>query len=568
MFADDLRNMLKPLTDSGGEFEVDTCKVRGQEYRYFPGHPQSLRAYFEQFCDERADTLFMVYGDEKYTFGDSWRLAGQLAHQLQTQYGVGKGDRVAVSMRNYPEWVLTYMAAVSMGAVIVPMNAWWVQREMQYGLEDSGAKVLVADQERYDIIADKLPELDVVCIGARMPNSPEGVADCMELIKAAEGAEMPAADVDPEDDASIMYTSGTTGFPKGALATHRSIVAAIQSFQFTFRAGEMLAPAAEEDENSWQAAMLLTVPLFHVTGSTAIMLSSFAFGRKMVMMYKWDSGEALRLVEAERITAFTGVPTMVWEMLQHPDFDKHDLSSLATIGGGGAPAPEGQVKRVAERFPGGQPGIGYGLTETNAVASINSGALYLAKPKSCGVPTYLGDIRIEDDNGKVLAANEEGEVCIHGSFVFKGYWNKPEATAEAFRNGWFRTGDIGYMDEDGFLYISSRAKDMILRGGENVYCAEVESAAYEYDNIYECSAFGVPDERLGEKVALAVMPSPGKSVDSEELKAFLRERIAHFKVPEFVFEYGEQLPRNAAGKILKRQLREQAIDTLGLEKEA
>ena len=221
MFADDLRNMLKPLTDPGGEFEVDTCKVRGQEYRYFPGHPQSLRAYFEQFCDERADTLFMVYGDEKYTFGDSWRLAGQLAHQLQTQYGVGKGDRVAVSMRNYPEWVLTYMAAVSMGAVIVPMNAWWVQREMQYGLEDSGAKVLVADQERYDIIADKLPELDVVCIGARMPNSPEGVADCMELIKAAEGAEMPAVDVDPEDDASIMYTSGTTGFPKGALATHR-----------------------------------------------------------------------------------------------------------------------------------------------------------------------------------------------------------------------------------------------------------------------------------------------------------------------------------------------------------
>lgn len=573
MLADDIRNKLKPLTATGGDYEMGEEEIRGQKLRIFPRHPQTLGEYLKHSCRQRADTPFMSYEDEHYSFGDSWKLAGQLGHMLQQKYGIAKGDRVAIAMRNYPEWVLAYMAVVCIGAVAVPLNAWWVRREMEYGLKDAGAKLLIADQQRYEIIAADLPQLGLECICVRFAEKPAEMADLMELIGEAAGAEMPAVEIHPEDDASIMYTSGTTGFPKGALASHRSVMAALHSFQFTAAAVEYLQPPASEAEEdadavakkNWQAAMLLTVPLFHVTGCVAIMLASFGFGRKMVMMYKWDAADALRLIESERITAFTGVPTMVWEMLQHQDFDRYDLSSMTSIGGGGAPAPVGQVKRVSERFAGGQPGIGYGLTETNAVTSINSGAMYLLKPTSCGMPTLLGDVHIEDEKGRVLAANEEGEICIRGAFVITGYWNRPDDTEKALQKGWFHSGDVGYMDEDGFLYISSRAKDMILRGGENVYCAEVESAVYEFPGIYECAVFGVPDQRLGEKVAVAVMPVPGKSIDEEEFKAFLSEQIARFKVPEFVFVHSQQLPRNASGKILRKQLREEAISQLGLQ---
>ena len=563
--ADDIRTMLKPMTDPGGDWEIAPQVVDGQEYPVFVNHPQDMVTFFRKYSDVYADQPFMVYADEQYSFGQAWQLAGQLGHQLQQKYGISKGDRVAISMRNYPEWVLSYMAVLGIGGVAVPMNSWWVRREMEYGLKDSGASLLIADQQRYECIVEDLPSLNIRCIGVRFEQRPDGMDDVMELIRAAEGQAMPEVAVDPEDDASIMYTSGTTGFPKGALASHRSIVSALQCLQFTFEAAQLLLPQQDEDGESLQQSMLLTVPLFHVTGCVAISLASFCIGRKMVMMYKWDAGEALRLVEQEKITSFTGVPTMVWEMLQHPEFDRYDTSSLSVVGGGGAPAPVEQVKRVAEKFSGAQPGIGYGLTETNAVASINSGALYLAKPASCGMPTILGAVRIEDESGKALGPNEEGEICIRGPFVVKGYWNKPEATAEAFQDGWFHSGDVGYLDEDGFLYISSRAKDMILRAGENVYCAEVESAIYEFPGIYECSVFGVPDERMGERVAVAIMPVPGQQVDQEELLAFLRERIAHFKVPEHCFFRNEQLPRNAAGKILKTDLRAAAIGELGLK---
>lgn len=567
MLVDTIKQMLEPMiTEKGGLWEISEKEIRGVNYRVFDNMPQTLRSYYELACTTHAIETCLVYGDEHYSFADVWRLSGQLGHQLKAQYGIEKGDRVALSLRNYPEWVLGYLAVTAIGGVVVPMNAWWVRPEMEYGLKDSGCRLLIADRERYDLIADHLDALGVRCIGVRFEQYPEGVASLMELVQAAEGQAMPEAQIDPEDDASIMYTSGTTGFPKGALSTHRAVLSGVLSLQFTFAAAQYLQPPPEGAEPAqWQPGILLTVPLFHVTGCVAIMLAGLAGGRKMVMMYKWDAGVALEQIEKERITAFTGVPTMVWEMLRHPDFDKHDLSSLETVGGGGAPAPVEQVRQVEERFSAGRPGIGYGLTETNAVASINSGDMYLAKPKSCGIPTILGDIAIRDEQGNDLPPGTEGEVCIKGPFVIKGYWNKPEATAESIKDGWFRSGDIGYLDEDGFLFISDRAKDMILRGGENVYCAEVESAIYEYPGIYECSVFGVPDPRLGEKVAVAVMPEAGREIDSGALQDFLAERIARFKVPEYVFVHTEQLPRNASGKILRRQLRDEATEKLGLQ---
>lgn len=566
MLADTIRQMLEPMTsEKGGLWEIAEKRIRGVDCRIFPNAPQTLRDYYQMSCEAYAEQTSIVYEDEHYSFAEVWRLAGQLGYQLAEGYGIEKGDRVAIAMRNYPEWVLSYLAVTSLGAVAVPMNAWWVTPEMEYGLKDSGTRLLIADRQRYDRIAGSLDALGVRCIGAHFDEYPEGVADLMELVRAAEGKAMPEVQIVPEDDASIMYTSGTTGFPKGALSTHRAVMAGLQCLQFTFAAAQYLQPPAEDaDKPSWQSSILLTVPLFHVTGCVAIMLAGLGGGRKMVMMYKWDAGTALQQIASEHITAFTGVPTMVWEMLRHPDFDRYDLSSLETVGGGGAPAPVEQVKQVEERFAG-RPGIGYGLTETNAVAAINSGDMYLAKPKSCGMPTILGEVAIRNEQGKNMPTGEEGEVCIKGPFVIKGYWNKPEATAESIQDGWFYSGDIGYLDEDGFLYISDRAKDMILRGGENIYCAEVENVIYEYPGIYECSVFGVPDPRLGEKVAVAILPEAGQTIDEVELQAFLAERVSKFKVPEYVFIHKEQLPRNAAGKILRRQLRDEVSERLNLK---
>lgn len=564
MLAEQLKAALQPLIQTGSDWEVSLQKIRGQEYRIFTNHPQHLRAYFEKYTQLFGDQTFMVYDGQSYNFSQTWQMASALGHQLKNRYNISKGDRVAVSMRNYPEWVFAYMATVSIGAVVVPMNSWWVQREMRYGLTDSSSKLLICDEERYLRIQPDLAELKLDCIGVRMSKAYDQVQDIAALIEQAQGEPMPDVHIDPEDDASIMYTSGTTGFPKGALATHRSVTSAIQSLVFVAVSGAFLTQADPADAEQ-QQAILLTVPLFHVTGCLAIMLACFCVGRKMVMMYKWDALEALKLIESEKITAFTGVPTMVWEMMKHPDFEQFDVSTLGTVGGGGAPAPVTQVREVAEKFPGGQPGIGYGLTETNAITSINSGDFYLAKPKSCGLPAYLGDVKIIDPEGQSLPHNQEGEVCIRGPFVIKAYWNKPEATAESIQDGWFRSGDIGYLDEDGFLYISDRAKDMILRGGENVYCAEVESAIYEHPATFEASVFGVPDDRLGEKVAVAIMAKQGSQINEEELRAFLKEQLAHFKVPEFIFQYQEQLPRNASGKILRRELRTRAISDLGLK---
>jgi len=326
-----------------------------------------------------------------------------------------------------------------------------------------------------------------------------------------------------------------------------------------------LRPELVEENPEHQPALLANVPLFHVTGSHAQFLASFIYLRKFVMMYKWDVDDALTLIEKERISVFHGVPTMTWEIMQSERFSATDLSSLRSVASGGAPRPPEHLKMMLEKFPDQAiPSLGYGLTETNAIGAIISGRFYEIKPHSTGRPTPpVSSVKIVDKNNNEVGPNETGEICIKGPTIMKGYWNKPAETAEVLKEGWFFTGDIGLLDNLGFLVILDRAKDIVIRGGENIACAEVEYAISEHSSVSEVSVYGIPDERLGEVLYATIMLKPNTNLNSKDLTEFLEEKIAAFKIPEhFDFQY-EQLPRIAAGKIAKKKLRQLAIEKMG-----
>jgi long-chain acyl-CoA synthetase len=369
---------------------------------------------------------------------------------------------------------------------------------------------------------------------------------------------LPDVDIDPEDDATIFYTSGTTGNPKGALGTHRNICGNLLSLAFgqaraALRSGKTLESLTEGGQN----AQLISVPLFHATGCHAILAANTAFGGKLVMMYKWDPELALELIEREAITAFGGVPAMVWQVLESPDFRKRDLSSVRGIGYGGAPAAPELVRRIKEEFPGVSPANGYGLTETSSVTTLNAGDDYIRKPESCGAPVPVVELKVVDQDGVELGVDTVGELWIKGPNVVKEYWNKPEATAESFTDGWLHSGDLAKIDDEGFVYIVDRAKDMVIRAGENIYCVEVESVLYDYPDVVDAAVIGLPHKVLGEEVGAVVQLRSGADCDEEALRNHVSARLAGFKVPVRIDIRDEPLPRNANGKILKRQLKDE-----------
>ena len=549
----------------GAALETETITIEGVEQDVFSHIPSNLGELYALGL-EAPDRTFLVYQQERYSFAETLDMALRMARVLKEQFDICLGDRVAICARNSPEWCISYMAITLLGAIAVPMNSWWKTSELKYGLSDSGSKLCFLDPPRLKLVLPFLDPLQDQIILIK-PEAEAEFPEFYQLIKSVaplSTAELNAIQVLPEASASIMYTSGSTGMPKGVLSTHRNIINALYSWKFVKEIGDILRPELLEENPEFDPALLANVPLFHVTGSHAQFLACFVYLRKFVMMYKWDAEKALELVETERISIFHGVPTMTWEIMQSDKFDSADLSSLRGVASGGASRPPEHLSMMLQKFPTKAiPGLGYGLTETNAIGAIISGAFYAAKPNSTGRPTPpLTSIKIVDENDKTLEQGQVGEICIKGPTIMKGYWNKPEATAEVIKDGWFYTGDIGMLDELGFLIILDRAKDIVIRGGENIGCAEVEYAISEHSAVNEVSVYGIPDQRLGEIPCASIMLIAGSQLNAQELHAFLADRLANFKIPALTFFQYEQLPRIASGKIAKKELRQQTIDSL------
>lgn len=559
-----LRDIAANLRAPGSILETEPKTINGVALDVFKNVASNLRGIYQLGLEE-ADQDFLVYEEERYTFAQALAAAEALSCALITEYGISQGDRVAICSRNYPEWCLAYMAITMIGAIAVPMNSWWQSKELAYGIEDSGSKVIFADRERLLQLSHVRDQLSVEAVAIKTEASSTPAQSFEHLIQKGQEARnsinLDAIRVAPDDDASIMYTSGSTGNPKGVLSTHRNIINALYTWIFVRDANETLRPEIKEENPEFPPAILANVPLFHVTGCHAQFLLSFVMLRKFVMMYKWDAEQALALIEKERISVLHGVPTMTWEVMNSPVFDKTDLRSLRIVQSGGAARPPGHLKLMQEKFADNiQPGLGYGLTETNAIGATITGKFYLSKPESTGRPSPpVTQIRIEDEKGSVLPAGEIGEICIKGATVMKAYWKKPEETALALKDGWFHTGDVGLIDEHGFLFIKDRAKDIVIRGGENIACAEVEYALSDHPAVCEAAVYGLPDERLGEIVAASVQIRNEDAVTVEALQAFLQSRIAHFKVPSCIQLQTSQLPRIATGKIAKKEIRQAVI---------
>jgi long-chain acyl-CoA synthetase len=580
---------LATLTAPGQLFEMEDLVIRGVPTRTWKSAPSTLRTVLE-LSSLHGDQDFLVYEDERYSFAEHFRIVATLGRALTEQYGVGKGDRVAIAMRNLPEWVMAFWAAISVGAVVVPLNAWWTGPELSYGLLDSSTSVVFVDEEREARIRPHLgdlPALRTVVVTSEEPEvgggrkkaagstverpglDPVPVVPFADVVGTpADDATLPDAAIEPDDDATIFYTSGTTGQPKGAVGTHRNSASNLMNLFFISTMGSLRRSGGVADvSGGGQNANLLSVPLFHATGCHAVLVSNTAAGGKLVMMHHFNPERALELIEREQITIFGGVPTMVMQVIDSPDFDKRDTSSVRSISYGGAPAPPDLVRRIKEHFPAGAPGNGYGLTETSAMTTMNAGDDYVRKPDSVGPPAPVCDVAVvpEEYTGEEPPADQApdpertGELWIKGPNVVRGYWNRPEDTARSFTRGWLHTGDVARIDEEGFVHIVDRSKDMIIRGGENVYCVEVEAALFEHPAVADCAVLGVPHPVLGEEVGAVVVLRPGHDVAADELARFVGERLARFSVPTRFWFRTEPLPRNPAGKALKRELRTELL---------
>lgn len=555
----ELRRAWAELTAPGEAFEVGHVLVRGTSVRSYLRAPASLREVWLA-SQTHADNEYLIYRDERITYAQAHARAAALARALARR-GVGSGDRVAIAMRNYPEWMIAFWAITGMGAVAVGMNAWWVPQEMRYALEDSAPRALIADGERLSRFAEIREAFDdLVVIAVRPDSTLPDWAESWDVLVGGD-ATFPACDIDSDQDACVFYTSGTTGHPKGAVLTHRSCVNNILNVVFsTMVQMRALAYVAgrdpDETPRSAPPRALVATPFFHVTANNCVAQVAPLMGGSLVLMYKWDPAEALRLIEKERPSTFGAVPMMTREILAHPDFNTRDTSSLLTIGGGGAAMHPDLVGKVPQMLPGARPSTGYGLTETSGIIAAVSLEFFMDRPRSVGpaMPTF--EVRCVDSDGRTLPPFGVGELLVRGAPVIRGYLNQPEATAKALAEGWLHTGDIAYLDDEGFIHLVDRAKDMVLRGGENIYCAEVESAIFHHDAVSECVVFAVPDERLGEEVGAAIFLKPGAVLGPSELRTHCGRYIAAFKVPRYLWFLQEPLPRNASGKFVKRALQQ------------
>ncbi|MBA2918528.1 AMP-binding protein [Sphingomonas sp. MAH-20] len=543
--------IMDQLTGPGGQLRTTTIEQDGVTLPMIAVAPPALPQYFAWFCAQHGAAEFLVCGDERLTFAQVHAQAQAVAKALVTGYGVQKGDHVGIAARNAPSWIVLYMGILMAGGVASLLNGWWTGAELADAVDATDTRLVFADRTRAERLAEAKHGATVVTLDVGRP-----LAEALAPVLARGTGEATLPELTGDDIATILFTSGSTGQSKGAVSNHRAVVQgtfnyiaqSLMSLQLLTQMGEVSA---------LQPATLLNVPLFHVTAEVPVMLQSFAIGRKLVIMGKWDAEEAMRLMEKEKVTYFVGVPLMSFEILTHPNRHKYDLSTVRDFAAGGAPRPVDHVKRIEDEMGGAKPLIGYGLTETNGVGCGNFRENYLAKPNSTGRGSRpLVDLAILDDAGNPVPQGERGEVCIRSVCNFLHYYNNPEATAEAFTaDRYFRSGDIGYLDEDGYLFIVDRKKDIIIRGGENISCQEVEAALYENADVAEAAVFGIADPKFGEVPAAVVHAADGRTLTVEGLRAFLAARLAAFKIPDRIWIVPDPLPRLGTEKIDKVTIR-------------
>jgi long-chain acyl-CoA synthetase len=540
------------LTGEGGPLALGSVDIGGTALPMIATVPPSLPGYFAHYAAEHHDKIFLVSGDERLSFATVYAEAERVARALIAAHGVQKGDRIGIAMRNSPSWIALYMGIIMAGGIATLLNGWWQSGELAAAIADVDCALVFADPPR----ASRLGEIhDLGATVIAIDDTPP-LAIALAEVTAHSAAASPLPVLTGDDDATILFTSGSTGQSKGAISDHRAVVQAV----FNYLAQALVAlgiATADGDETDLQPSTLLNVPLFHVTGEVPVFLQSFAMGRKLVLMPKWDAEQAMRLIEAEKVTYFVGVPLMSFEILTHPNRHNYDLSTVADFAAGGAPRPVEHVRRIDAEMGGGAPLVGYGLTETNGIGCSNWRSNYLAKPSSTGrAQAPLVDLAILDDHHKPVAQGSRGEVGIRSVCNFREYWGRAQATRDAFTaDRYFLTGDIGYLDEDGYLFIVDRKKDIIIRGGENISCQEVEAAIYEHPAIAEAAVFGLPDERFGEVPGAVVLLRDGEAMTTDDLCGFLFAHIAAFKVPQRIWFSDAPLPRLGTEKIDKVTLR-------------
>lgn len=545
------------LLTQGSPFETTTDTVNGEAYEVFANRAGNLRELLTRSVEHGDRELFIWDDGRRYTFTEHERLVASAAAAMAERYGIEPGDRVALLGANSPEWVIGMWAAISLGAIAVGMNGWWTGDEIVYGLELTEPKLLIADQKRLARLQGTDPGMATVIVE-------EDFEDRLSGFDMA--APLPDVPIDEDDPAVVLFTSGTTGRPKGAINTHRNIIAFLGITAFSGARSAMLAGATDRtpDPDAPEPCSLVSSPLFHVSGLHSAAVAMVANGMKSVWTTgRFDPEKVFQLTERERISRWGGVTTQVWRLLEHPALNDYDHSSVRACGGGGSVwSPELQ-RAIRERLPDAAPQmqVGYGSTETGALATIATSQMLQDDPTCAGTPLPTVQVEIRDSNGHPVPDGTVGEVCVRGPNVMPGYWNQPEATEAAFFSGhWLRTGDFGHMQGD-MLTIASRVRDMIIRGGENIYPIEIENRLEEHPGIHEAAVIGVDHRTLGQEVKAVVVPQSGTSLDAAEIQQFVGEALAYYKVPAYIEVRTEPLPRNASGKVLKPVLSGEAANT-------
>ena len=547
--------IMDQLTAEGGPLECEMVMRGHIALPAFKLAPPSLPAMFAATCAQHGAATFLVDGEVRLSFAETHALATRVAAGLIARHGVAPGDRVGIAARNSANWIILYMATLMAGGCVALLNGWWTGAELADGIALTGCKLVLADEQRAARLAGQDCAAQLVVFEHSDPEA--GLA----MVMADPGTESDLPDVAGDDLATILFTSGSTGASKGAWSNHRSVVHGAMSYAaqtlmlLSWLTGKGEAPSS-------QPIALVSIPLFHITAEVPLFLQSFLIGRALVLMPKWDAREAMRLIEQERVTYFVGVPLMSYEIATHDERDRYDLTSCVSFVAGGAARPVEHVQQIRENLPHAFPLLGYGLTETNAVGCGNFNENYMAKPSSTGPASRpIVELAILDDAGNKLPPGQTGEIAFRSIALFGGYWDNPDATAAALsEDGFFLTGDLGYTDEDGYLFIVDRKKEIIIRGGENISCIEVEQALYAHPDIAEASVFGLPDVRLGEVPVAVVYAKPGHALDVEELRAFVAGQIAPFKVPVRIWQEAEPLPRLGTEKVDKRTLKARYAD--------